>query len=67
MMKYNTEIQNYKGIKVRLIKYTDKHFARLKAKRFMLVGSDENSKQNLWIPNKLKYAGVKTPGWLAND
>lgn len=52
-MQYNTKIQDYKGIKIRLIKYTDKHFARLKAKRFLLIKPVENDypSQNFWIPN----------------
>ena len=45
--KYNTDVQFYKGIPVRLIVYTEKHFARLNAKRFTL----NHSSQNIWIPN----------------
>lgn len=45
--KYNTDTQYYKGIPLRLIVYTEEHFGRLKAKRF-LIG---NSRQNIWIPN----------------
>lgn len=45
--KYNTDTQYYKGIPLRLIVYTEEHFSRLKAKRF-LIG---NSHQNIWIPN----------------
>ena len=48
-MKYNNNIQFYKGVPIRLIVYTDKHFARLNAKRFIL--GDMKSKQNVWIPN----------------
>lgn len=52
-MKYNTNVQNYKGVSIRLIKYTEKHFARLKAKRFLLIKPKENDypSQNFWIPN----------------
>lgn len=45
--KYNTNVQYYKGIPIKLIVYTEKHFNRLKAKRFILG----NSNQNIWIPN----------------
>lgn len=45
--KYNTQTQYYKGIPITLIVYTEEHFARLKAKRFLLG----NSNQNIWIPN----------------
>ena len=45
--KYHTDTQYYKGIPLRLIVYTEQHFSRLKAKRF-LIG---NSNQNVWIPN----------------
>lgn len=45
--KYNTGIQMYKNIPLRLIVYTESHFASLKAKRFTINGT----KQNLWIPN----------------
>lgn len=52
-MKYNTKIQEYKGIKFRLIKYTEKHFNRLRAKRFLLISGPKKSRgsQNFWIPN----------------
>lgn len=52
-MKYNTEIQFYKGIKIRLIEYTKNHFARLKAKRYLLISDIDtpHPTQNLWIPN----------------
>lgn len=45
--KYNTSIQMYKNIPLKLIVYTEQHFARLKAKRFTINGSN----QNIWIPN----------------
>lgn len=48
-MRYNNQTQYYKDIPVKLIVYTDKHFARLKAKRFML--GDPKFNQNVWIPN----------------
>ena len=48
-MIYNTKTQYYKNIPLKLIKYTDAHFARLKAKRFMLGNPKYN--QNIWIPN----------------
>lgn len=47
-MEYNTSMQYYKGVPLKLIVYTDKHFARLRAKRFTI----NNTNQNLWIPNK---------------
>lgn len=47
--KYCTETQYYKGIALRLIVYTEKHFAALRAKRFML--GDPRRNQNIWIPN----------------
>lgn len=51
--KYNTSIQIYRNIHIRLIEYTPEHFARLKAKRFLLINpkSKENPSQNVWIPN----------------
>lgn len=48
-IKYNNQPQYYKGVQVKLIIYTQKHFDRLKAKRFMLGDSKYN--QNVWIPN----------------
>ena len=52
-IKYNTSIQIYRNIHIRLIEYTPKHFARLRAKRFLLVKPVENDypSQNIWIPN----------------
>ena len=59
-MQYNKETQYYKGIPVRLIIYTDTHFARLKAKRFML--GDPKHNQNIWIPNSyLESNGTLKP------
>ena len=49
-MEYNTHVQYYKGVPIKLIVYTDKHFARLKAKRFLI--GDFKSGQNIWIPNQ---------------
>ena len=46
--KYNTSVQIYKNVPLKLIVYTEKHFARLKAKRFTI----NNSNQNVWIPNQ---------------
>lgn len=46
--KYNTNIQMYKNIPLKLIVYTESHFARLKAKRFTI----NNTNQNVWIPNR---------------
>lgn len=45
--KYNTEIQMYKNVPLQLIVYTENHFAKLKAKRFTINGTN----QNIWIPN----------------
>lgn len=49
--KYYTQTQYYRNVPLRLIVYTEQHFARLKAKRFM-IGTDKTTSQNLWIPNK---------------
>ena len=51
--KYNTSIQIYRNIYIRLIEYTPEHFAWLKAKRFMLINpkSKDNPSQNIWIHN----------------
>ncbi len=46
-IQYNINTQWYKNVPLKLIVYTDKHFARLKAKRFRV--NDTN--QNVWIPN----------------
>lgn len=46
-IQYNVNTQWYKNVPLKLIVYTDKHFARLKAKRFRV--NDTN--QNVWIPN----------------
>ena len=52
-MIYNDNIQDYKGVRLRLIVYTDNHFKRLKAKRFLILNAkDQPSGQNLWIPNQ---------------
>lgn len=53
-IKYNTNIQKYKGIQIQLIKYTDRHFAALRAKRFLLIPDSEEvmTNQNVWIPNR---------------
>lgn len=48
-MEYNSRVQYYKGVPIKLIVYTEKHFARLKAKRFIL--GDSRAHQNIWIPN----------------
>lgn len=45
--KYNQTVQYYKHIPLKLIIYTEKHFSRLKAKRFVINGTH----QNVWIPN----------------
>lgn len=52
-IRYNTEIQYYRGIPFRLIEYTQKHFDRLRAKRFLLNPDFETEyrTQNFWIPN----------------
>lgn len=47
--KYCRETQYYKNVPLKLIVYTESHFAALKAKRFML--GDPKYNQNLWIPN----------------
>ena len=46
---YNKTTQHYKGVPVTLIVYTEKHFAKLRAKRYML--GDPKYNQNIWIPN----------------
>lgn len=48
-MEYNNRVQYYKGVPVKLIVYTEKHFARLNAKRFIL--GNAKAHQNVWIPN----------------
>lgn len=49
---YNTNVQYYKTIPLRLIVYTEAHFSRLKAKRFLILDRNNRpSGQNLWIPN----------------
>ena len=69
-MKYNDSIQRYRGIPLKLIVYTERHFASLKAKRFLIMdGNGEPSGQNLWIPNSfLLEDGTLDPGknldWL---
>lgn len=45
--KYNTRTQMYKNVPLQLIVYTESHFAKLKAKRFTINGTN----QNIWIPN----------------
>lgn len=51
-IKYNTHVQSYKGIKIRLIEYTPQHFDSLRAKRFMLISEKAPlTRQNVWIPN----------------
>ena len=45
--KYNTDIQYYKNVPLKLIVYTENHFARLRAKRYNI----NNTIQNVWIPN----------------
>lgn len=50
---YNDGVQDYKGVRLKLIVYTPEHFARLKAKRFLILDChDRPSGQNLWIPNR---------------
>ena len=43
--KYNTDIQYYKNVPLKLIVYTENHFARLRAKRYNI----NNTIQNVWI------------------
>ena len=45
--KYNTDTQYYKNVPLKLIVYTENHFARLRAKRYNI----NNTVQNVWIPN----------------
>ena len=60
-MEYNKRTQYYKGIPIKLIVYTEKHFKRIKAKRFMLGNPQAN--QNIWIPNTyLEPDGSLKPG-----
>ena len=57
--RYHTATQYYRNVPLTLIVYTESHFARLRAKRFM-IGTSGN--QNLWIPNKhLDEAGRLLP------
>lgn len=48
-MEYNKRTQYYKGVPIKLVVYTEKHFKRIRAKRFMLGNPKAN--QNIWIPN----------------
>lgn len=58
-IKYNTDVQFYKNVPLKLIVYTDAHFKRLKAKRFTINGTN----QNVWIPNTFLQAdGTIIPG-----
>lgn len=47
---YNRDTQYYKGIPLTLIVYSEKHFEKLRAKRFIL--GNPKYKQNVWIPNR---------------
>ena len=70
MIQYNNDIQEYKGIRLKLIVYTETHFQRLKAKRFLILNAhDKPSGQNLWIPNRFLSADgtidkTKNLDWL---
>ena len=58
--KYNLQWQEYRGIPVKLILYDERHFAALRAKRFLL---GKGTGQNLWIPNVyLEPDGTIKPG-----
>lgn len=58
-VSYNTDMQYYKNVPLRLIVYTEQHFARLKAKRFTI----NNTNQNIWIPNTY----LEPDGTIKND
>lgn len=52
-MSYNDRIQNYKGIPLKLIVYTESRFQHLKAKCFhILNATNQPSGQQIWIPNR---------------
>lgn len=52
-MQYNDHIQNYKGIPLKLIVYTESHFQHLKAKCFQILNANNQpSGQRVWIPNR---------------
>jgi hypothetical protein len=56
-IKMNTQVQEYKGIPIRLIERKD--YSRKKAKRYTINGTN----QNVWIPNKhLMDDGTIRPG-----
>ena len=71
-IRYNTGPQLVCNVRLRLIQYTDEHFARLKAKRFLILDSkDRPSGQNLWIPNSYLFPDgtidpTKDLSWLFN-
>ncbi len=48
-MRYNNKIQICCDIPLQLIVYTEKRFARLNTKRFLIKG--QKGTQNIWIPN----------------
>lgn len=53
-MTYNTSIQTVCGVHLKLIVYTEAHFARMKAKRFLILTPDQKipeQTQNIFIPN----------------
>lgn len=54
-MTYNTEVQYYKGIPIRLI---TRNYKGYNAKRYTLNGTN----QNVWIPNKF----LREDGTLMN-
>ena len=60
---YNSNIQEFMGIKFKLIVYTDNHSDRPKAKSFLLLTPEgEVSDQNFWIPNRfLREDGTIIP------
>ena len=52
-MIYNTNVQNYKGIPLKLILYTESRFQHLKAKCFQVLNAlNQPSGQQIWIPNR---------------
>lgn len=57
--KYNQEMQYYKNVPLKLIVYTESHFARLNAKRYNI----NNTVQNVWIPNQF----LESDGTIKKD
>ena len=50
--KYNRKVQNYYGLHLRLVQFTEQQFNRMKAKAFSILNSkDQPTNHTIWIPN----------------